>query len=303
VGWSRMLAAVLVVSLGYANLAAADRRLVITVSGVCPTRATVIAEIEGVLPDVTIVAAAPAPTPFVVVNDDGNSFRVETGDIVRQFVDSPTNCTERARKVAVVAVLALEPAMGGIGTPRASVSVIESVRPEPPTDLAMRLEAGGVVDRATGTDGDLVCVGIGMRLAIGRSDLSLVLGGEWVTPMLMIVRGARARVQRAPLDLALRGRLAGNAIAAALELGPRFTIQHSEGLDVMQSASAVRLEVGARVSVRLELWPSSSYGMYAQLQGEYVPRPTRFTLPDVGDVGEMPSLWAGAGLGLAIRTP
>ena len=38
------------------------------------------------------------------------------------------------------------------------------------------------------------------------------------------------------------------------------------------------------------------------VQGEWVPRPSRFTLPDLGTVGEMPSLWVGASLGLAFRT-
>ena len=271
-------------------------------SGGCPAREAVIAAIKGVLPDVTIIAADPGPTPLVIVTDDGASYRVEAGGMTRTFVDPPAHCEERARKVAVVAALALEPPVIETGAPRMIAPTIELARYEPPAEVAMQIEAGGVVDRAPRASGDPTCAGVDLRLAIGRSDFNLVIGGAVVAPMTLAVTGGRARVQRVPIDLALRGRLGTDGIAGVLELGPRFAIQRSEGVDVMQSTHTVRLEVGARGAARLEVWPWRRYGAYVLVQGEYVPRPSRFTLPDLGEVGEMPSLWVGASLGLAIRT-
>jgi len=239
----------------------------------------------------------------VVVNDDGVGYRIEAGGASRTFVDALMRCDERARKVAVVVALALEPPVVEIAAahevaPAIPVAVVRAV---PGTALGMQLETGGIVETAPGAGTDRLNKGIDLRLELGRSNPRLVIGAELVEPMTLDVVGGRARVQRMPIDLALRSRLGGDRLAAMLELGPRFVVQSSDGVDVMSSVHAVRLEMGARIAAGLEAWPSRSYGTYVQFQGEYVPRPSKFTLPNLGVVGEMPSLWVGASLGVMIR--
>ena len=289
--------------LGHADSADAEHRLAITVSGVCPSREAVMVAIADVLVDAKILAGEAGPALGVVVNDDGVSYRVEAGGASRTFVDALIRCDERARKVAVVVALALEPPVVEIAAahavaPAISVAVVLAA---PDTAPGMQIETGGIVETAPGTGNDRINKGIDLRLGLGRSNPRFVIGAELVEPMMLDVVGGRARVQRVPIDLALRSRLGGDRLAAMLELGPRFVVQSTDGVDVMSSVHAVRLEVGARIAAGLEAWPSRSYGTYLQVQGDYVPRPSRFTLPNMGVVGEMPSLWVGASLGVMIR--
>src|SRR5262249_14356442 len=157
-------------------------------------------------------------------------------------VDPLIRCDERARKAAVVVALALEPPAIELAASRAVAPAIAVARAEPGAALRIQLESGGIVETAPGTRTDPINEGIDLRLAIGRSDHQLVIGAEVVQPMMLEVVGGGARVQRVPIDLALRSRLGGDRIAALLELGPRFAVQSSDGVGVMSSVHAVRLE-------------------------------------------------------------
>jgi hypothetical protein len=288
--------------LGQSTAARAERRLAITLVGECPTRGAVIAAIEGTLPDVEVITDASEPTLRVLVSDDGTSYRIEIAGMMRTFVDAAANCEERARKTAVMAVLALEPSASDAQAPPRSAAAIERARHAPPGDIILQIEAGSVVDSAPRSDGSLISAGVDLRFAIGGRNGGLVVGGTVVAPIELEVTGGRASVRRVPLDLALRSQLGGDEVAVVFELGPRFTIQHSEGVNVMRGAQAVRLEVGARLAARLETWPLwGNHGTYIAVQGEYVPFPSRFMLLGVGEVGQMPSLWLGVSLGLALR--
>jgi hypothetical protein len=286
---------------GAAMSARAEHRLAIAMSGTCPARGAVIAALADVLPDLEIVDGDPEAAALVVASDEGPTYRVDIAGVTRWFVDPSGHCEDRARKVAIVAALGLAPPMIEVRAPRASRSAGALAIQLPPSRFALQLETGGVFDTAPGAGGDRIYAGVDVHLALGRPDLAVVVGGAVVAPTMLAMIAGRARVQRVPIDVALRGRIARGGIAAVVEIGPRFTLQTSDGVDVMQSVHAVRLESGARIASRMEIWPSRRCGAYLQLHGEYVPRPSRFTLSDLGEVGQMPSLWVGASLGLAIH--
>lgn len=290
----------LVLSLGQARPAVAERSVAMALSGQCPDSAAVVEALAHVLPGVAIVDAHAWTAGLVVVSDDSERYRVEIAGAVREFVDPQRHCEDRAFKVAVVAALALAPPTIAARVPLVANPAVALPRRAPSSTLAVQLDTGGVFDAAPGDLGGRINVGLDARLALGWSDLQVVIGGAVVPPMTLQLIEGRARVQRVPIDVALRGRVARDRIAAVAELGPRFTVQTSDGVDVMESVHAVRLESAARVASRVEVWPTRTYGAYLQLQGIYVPRPSRFTLPDLGEVGRMPSLWVGASLGLAI---
>lgn len=293
--------ATFVVWFGVATSAGAEPRLAIAMSGTCPARGAVIAALADVLPDLEIVDGDPRAAALVVASDDSPTYRVDIAGVTRWFVDASSHCEDRARKVAIVAALGLAPPMIEARAPRASGSMSALVTQVPPSRLALQLETGGVFDTAPGAGGDRLNAGLDVHLALGRPGLTIVVGGAVVAPMTLAVIGGRARVQRVPIDVALRGRIARGGIAAVVDIGPRLTVQTSDGVNVMRSVHAVRLESGARIASRLEVWPSRLYGAYLQLHGEYVPRPSKFALPELGEVGQMPSLWVGASLGLAIH--
>lgn len=309
--WSRI--ASVGICIGYATSAMAERDLAITVSGSCPPREAVITAIESGLPDVR-ATDHPGQIPRVLVIDDGASYRIEIDGATRTFVDSPTDCEERARTVAVVAALAIEPPPidGGAPlqivpattalAPRASTTAMVVARRESAANTAVQFEVGGVLENGAGSGGKLSSAEVALSVAVGWADRAVVIGGAVGAPISMDIMEVHALVRRVPLDIALRNRLGNRGLlAATIEIGPRFVIQHSEHASGTHLESATRLEVGARFAARLEVWPSwTRGGAYALLEGEYVPRPSRFTLADRGVIGEMPSLWIGASLGLAI---
>jgi hypothetical protein len=299
-------------------------KLAITASSDCPSRSDVIAALKRLI-DIEIVENDPAALSLVV-SSDASSDRVEIAGEIKVY-PSTASCGDRVQAVANFAVDVLDPpslskrARGARGPtvldpPSISKDAPGAIRPtvEVASDarhvttpvrrtraLVFQLDAGGVLEAAPGASADRVNAGVDLRLALGSPAVQVVIGGAIVAPMTLAMADAQAAVRRVPIDLAVRGRWAGNAIAAAVEIGPRFTLQTSEGVNVMDSVRAVRLETGLRIAPRVELRFTRRYAAYLQVQGEYVPRPSRFTLHDMGEVGRMPSWWAGASLGLAVQ--
>jgi hypothetical protein len=305
-----------------ARVADAERSLTFALSGTCPTRDAVLAAIEGAAAGIEIVTSDIAATASLFVSDDGSSYHVQVGRDTKTFIDASRDCAERAVKVAVLAVLGLEPLVVEPKIPQMRTHVRQWGRMVSPPSFGVQIDLGGVIERALYTENSVATTGADVRVAIGRADLSLIVGVAMFTQVVLdnplrdftfdigITPHALIRVDRTPIDLAVRGRLGNEPVTAMLEAGPRFTVQRSSGAEVrgmeapMTVFSAVELELGARLAGRFELWPSSSYGAYFGLQGEYIHRPSRFTFPDIRgprEVAKMPSLWGGLSFGLAMR--
>jgi hypothetical protein len=302
--------AMLCTGLAYNATAVAAPRLAITVSGECPSRSAVIAAVKEVLPDIEIVEQDRQAPALTVISDTGPGYFVRIAAFAREYGDSPESCEARADKVAILATLELSPPAIARRTPPGALPTIDvasHVRPGSaprlrPSRLAIQLETGGVFDAAEDAAQHRFTAGVDMRLAIGWRNLQVAIGGTAVGPMMLSwgLSSGSVRIQRYPIDLALRGRLSRDGMAVAVEVGPRFTLQISDGVDVMRSVHAVRLEAGVRIASRLEIWPWRKYGAYAQVQAHHVPRPSRFTMPYY-QVGEMPSWWLGASFGVAMQ--
>lgn len=319
--------------LGLVPAANAERSAALSSVGSCPTREAVIAALRRAMPDVAIVADASGAELRIVVTDHADAYRVEVEGIARTFIDASRACDERARKIAVVVALALdppvvEPAGGSLETAAAirdpkrppaenSVATVLVTQAVPPGDLAMHMETGGVLDGAgSGVPGgaSVVSGGIDMHMVFDRGGLGFVVGAAFTSPVDIPMDGATVRVQRVPMDIALRTQTGTRRTTVALELGPRFVIQSSQASIMsfatrletgnfagMSGAQATRLETGVRSAARFEVRPWHDYGLFVALQAEFVPRPSRFTMPVQGEVGGMPSWWVGASIGLALR--
>jgi hypothetical protein len=274
--------------LGLAPAANAERRAALSSVGSCPTREAVIAELRRVLPDVAIVADASGAELRIVVTDHADAYRVEVEGIARTFIDASRACDERARKIAVVVTIALdppvvEPAGGSLETAAAirdpkrppaenSVATVLVAQAVPPGDLAMHMETSGVLDGAGsaapgGASG--VTTGIDMHMVFDRGGLGFVVGTAFTSPVDIPMVGATVRVQRLPMDIALRTQTGTRRTTVALELGPRFAIQSSQGITAdMSGAQATRLETGVRGAARFEARPWHDHGLFAALQAE-----------------------------------
>jgi hypothetical protein len=303
--------------------ASAERSAALSATGSCPTREALVAALQLALPDLVITADPSGPELRIIVTDHADAVRVEVEGVVRTFSDAARQCDERAAKVAIVVALALDPPLGrpldpppisppdarpaqacaSAPTSRCSVEISSSTvlvaQEVAPAGTTVHVESGGVVDAAAG---GVLATGIDMHVVFARGDVGVVVGGALTSPVDLPMAAVTARVQRLPIDIAVRAQIRTDHARLAAELGPRFAIQRSQGIvDGMPTAQATRLETGARGAARLEVWPGRDYGAFVALQAEFVPRPSLFTLPKHQEVGAMPSWWVGTSLGLAFR--
>jgi hypothetical protein len=286
------------VILGSPSDARADRRIAVVSVGACPAREAVVAALAQAMPEATIVSAADVPgdaEPVVVMSDGGISYRVVVRHVVRTLIDAPALCEERARKVAIVAALALEPpeiTSDVIHVAAVPPAVAPAAAVPPRRGLGIRLESGGVAERGWALHSPLSPFGGTVRLAVGRDAWALVLGGTLVTWSSIDAYGS---VQRIPVDLAFQLRHETSHSAAAIELGPSLVFQRVRD----QGESAVRVEADVRFSGRVECWFRPGYGVFAAVTGTYAPN--RAPLMDVQRENPMPTLWLSTSAGLVLR--
>jgi hypothetical protein len=286
--------------LGSSSDAHAGRRIAVVSFGACPAREEVVSALTQAMPEATIVSAADIPgdaEPVVVMSDEGTSYRVVVRRVVRTLVDVSAQCEERARKVAIVAALALEPselesdASAVAAPPRVTAPPPRATAPRRP-GVGVRIEVGGVAERGWVNDIALSPLGGTLRLAIQRDDLSLVIGGTVVRWTFLDKYGF---VQRFPIDLALQLRHQSSRVAAAFELGPSLVFQRvSDGHE-----RAVRIEADIRLSARVECWFRPTYGVFAAVTGTYAPNPAQLVKPENGN--PLPTMWLGSSAGLILR--
>jgi hypothetical protein len=298
------------------SVASAERRIAVAAAGSCPGRDAVIAALAQAMPDVIVAepgAVDGAAAPVVVVNDHGASYHAAVGGITRTFFDAAADCEERARKVAVVVALALEPPLIAIPVPSPppplATPLLATPAPATPPStppapgIGVRIETGGTAERGYGKSrngwsprpGSDATPRLTARLALERGDLGLVLGGGWGTWQRIDNVGI---LQRFPIDLAVRLRQRTGLIAGALELGPSVVVLRSR--DAYMEYRNVQWEIDVRMALQLEVWSAKGYGAFAAVVGSYAPRPAPLIMPASLDE-RMPRAWVGGSVGLAIQ--
>jgi len=289
-----MLATVLLGPAG-PRLAQAGRRIALVSTGSCPARDTVISALAQAMPDATIVASGADSSgdaePVVVLSDGGASYRAVVRGVVRTLVDAPAHCEERARKVAVVAALALEPPLVASPQAEALEAAVEHPAAATSSRTAVQLETGAVAERAWLPGVRLAPSGGAVRVGLERDGLGLVIGAT----LLGWSDAGAGLLQRTPIDLALQLRRRASWLAGAVELGPSLVVQRSkDGND-----RATRVELDLRLSARAELWFRPGVGVFAAITGTYVPNPA--PLVGRGLAVPLPSWWLGGSAGLVLR--
>jgi len=294
-GW---IAALMFAVCGIPSVAAAGRQLAIVAGGSCPTGDAVMKALAEAMPDATLVdgatEAARDAEPVVVISDGSASYRAVIGGTVRTLVDPELRCDERARKVAVVAALALEPPQIATATPAVREAVV--ARPAPPTaGLGARFQVGGAAEYSQFRHNWPFPVGATVRAIVGNGVLGVAVGAALVTS---VVLDNDWSLQRIPIDVAAQVRYRAGWIAGAVELGPGLVVRMDRRVDrgTAFGPRAVQMEADYRLAGQIELWPSRRYGVFATLGGTFVSNPV--ATPN-GD--PMPRYWLLASAGLVIE--
>jgi hypothetical protein len=227
----------------------------------------------------------------VELYDEGARFRVVAGTVVREFTGDTERCDERARKAAVFIALVFRP------------PTIELPPPRPPAAwrrLLVDLELSAVGLGAPGASADGVG-GAELRLFVGTRYFGASLGVQGLSPTVLQLAAARARLDRVPVDLSLRGAVGRGRLTGSAEAGLMLAALISRGLEVPLSIETSRLEVGVRLALGAELRLRRRIALHAAALAEVVPRPYSLVLPTLGVVGKTPGLWLGGGVGVSVR--
>ncbi|HEY6476285.1 MAG TPA: hypothetical protein VI456_06855 [Polyangia bacterium] len=288
-----LLAATVVAPEG-ADGPAAPTALVVEAQGSCPSGEAVRAALLPALTEAP--AAAGRQTPRV--SDLGDRFQVDAAGQTGAFVDVARDCTERARVAAVFIALALSPPAAP-ERPAPPPPPAETPRPRQWFELAVeaRLDGASVGAPAATT----LAWGGEVRAAVGRGMIGVAATAGLLAPTDDAFGSVEVRQQRFPLSLSLtlgHDLQRGFRVAADLGLAVVPLTLKGEGLSAV--APATRLDLGARLAVALRL-PALG-GRLAPVVGlhaDLFPRPYRFSVDPLGDIGSSSGFWLGASLGLS----
>jgi hypothetical protein len=281
-----------------AGSAAAPVALVVEAQGSCPSGEAVRAALLPALVEAPAASGRQAPR----VTDLGDRFVVDAAGQTGAFVDVARDCTERARVAAVFIALALSPP----AAPERPASPPQpgpgpAPRPHPLRWVDVTAEArldGGSVGAPAATT---FAWGGDVRAAVGRGALGVAATAGVLAPVDNTFGSVDVRQQRFPLSLSLTlGHELPRGLRFAGDLGLAivpFTLR-GEGLSTV--APATRVDLGARLAV--VVWLPAVVGRLAPVVGlhaEIFPRPYRFSVDPLGDIGSSSGFWLGGSLGLS----
>jgi hypothetical protein len=165
------------------------------------------------------------------------------------------------------------------------------------------VELGPALQLAPGADTERLPItgGFSVRARYG-STLSATVGVVALLPTTLRYASADAHALWLPLDLSIRLTSRMDELAAGVELGPTLTLLRATGERVENAQTQTRFEAGARLAVLARLTMSEDISTYASVYGLLFPRPFTLEVRPDERVGETPTWWLGASLGLVLGT-
>jgi hypothetical protein len=292
------------------------QQLSIAAAGACPSAEDVGQELQELMPDAALSISPDVVDSDVIVSDRGAGFSVKVRGQRKRFRDTKRDCLERARHVAVFAVLVIDP----LHVPSNAVNDAEEEPepekpPEPPppppprprpaapesnTHFDFALGPLAQVALKTDASGGTQAGGLGLRLRYGGS-VGIALGLAGLLPTSLHFAQADARATWAPMDLSLAFAQRVSSWEVELDVGvaPALLLVEGQALDATQQA--VRLEVGGRVGAQVRYWASTHAGIWGGMFVTYFPQPYTLQVQGIGTVGQTPAAWIGGSLGAIIR--
>lgn len=302
-----------------ASARAEGQQLSIAAAGACPSAEDVSQELQQLMPDAALSLSPDVVDSDVIVSDRGAGFTVKVRGQRKRFKDVKRDCMERARHVAVFAVLVIDP----LHVPTNVVNDAEEepelekpveTPPPPPTPAPRKpppsngpyfdLALGPIAQVAIKSDASSTTQagGLGLRLRYGGS-VGLTLGIAGLLPTSLHFAQADARATWAPMDigLSLSQRVSSWEVELDVGLAANLLLVEGQGQALDSTQQASRLEAGGRVGAQVRYWASSHAGIWGGMFVSYLPEPYSLQVEGIGMVGQTPSAWIGGSIGAIIR--
>ncbi|HEX2657065.1 MAG TPA: hypothetical protein VHU40_02280 [Polyangia bacterium] len=300
--------------------------LAIAATGECPGEAAVTAALVPLL-KVDSVRPSDGPTR---VTDLGDRFEVTAAGQVGMYTDAGRDCSERARVAAVFIALALNPPAfqarpaaplappkkedkreekrddrGDLEQDRAAPAPVVEVpaRPDRPGVPWLRLLAGGSLEaapQASGRPSTTGALGLDVEAAGGLDDLGVAVSVGVRAATVTTFSSVSVRERRFPFGVAIVAQHRLNpSLELAAQAGISLAILRLQDESPGGFAPSTRLDLGARAGVALRLPAlSARIAPFAGVSAEYFPRPYRYEVDRLGQIGTSAPVWLGLTLGV-----
>lgn len=290
-----------------AALAQARRPVLIAGEGDCPSPAHVAQILKAMLPlrEVAVGSAPGGDAVIVSVWDREQRYGVRVDGTTRDLSDERRRCEDRARAIALIVALAVEPPSVALpeARPPPPPPPTAPPPPSPPGSWRFALEIGALFDAAPGVENqsDVFSFGASLRAAFGGRHVQGVAAVAALTPTTLDLGSARARLLRFPLDIGVR--LAGDwgRFELSGELGIAATVLSVSGQDLAPSRDATRLELGVRAAGMIAYRLGERWGPFLAVQAIFAPSPISLEASPQGALGTTPRLHVAGVLGATVR--
>lgn len=283
----------------------------------CPSAAQLEAEIRPLLPSTRFSQAAP---DVVRVTRETRGIVVSARGETKVLDGAELDCRKHARTAAVFVALTLDPPDFSSDTPDEPPPSDAPTKPEEPaapqepttnetpTTAASSnstwpwvFEASPWIESALGGDATSppILGGALLRVRSGRA-WGVTASAGFSFDSTWSFGDDQVRVRTIPLDASAFVTLTHGVFELSPELGVTAPVWVSQSLEFEQPEQ-VRLQLGVRAALSARFWFDESWGMAASLSASLFPRPYSFVVLPTEILGETPSVWLGASLGVAFR--
>jgi hypothetical protein len=284
----------------------------IAATGVCPGAETVWGALATLVSRDRLYSL-PGGTPQIEVADLGDSYRVRvvaaSSRRERVYRDLTRDCEQRARFAAVFIVLTLMPPELLVERPPEAIASPPSpALPSPPTALGrqpsqrpIRIEVGALMDLAPPLRSapEMMSLGGELRVSIGSSLVAGVLAVAVLPRTTFTVAELRGRQDRIPIDVGVRLRRVLRVVELAVDVGLMGAILRVEGISPTTPKQETGFDLGGRLGVGLRLGRGARVAPVVGIHCAFFPSPYQLATTPQGVLGNTPSLWLGATVGLS----
>jgi hypothetical protein len=254
----------------------------------------------------------------IELDDLGESYRVtvsKDGTFVKKnYADPARDCDGRARFAAVFAVLTVMPPELGPDelapkppppppAPPLPVHVVVVVPPPaPPLAPLAHIEVAALFGYAPAivSAPQLTTFGGELRVALGRGALAGTLSIAYLSHAKFELDGVHGELSQLPASAGLRANSEVGSWNLAADLGVLAVLQRIRATDLARSNTDTALELGARGGLMFEREIGSGFAPFFGAFAWFVPAPRDLSALPQGTLGNLPYLWIGGTLGVAL---
>jgi hypothetical protein len=144
-----------------------------------------------------------------------------------------------------------------------------------------------------------VAWGADLRARFGAGRWGAVAGVSYWPKADFVASGVRGSVTRVPAMVGARARAVARYIEVAGDLGVTVAFERYDGLSPHDPSGGARVAPGVEAGVLASSRPLAGFAPFVELRVDWFPLAQEIAAAPQGNLGNTPSLWIGAALGMS----